>query len=1119
MFSELLSISHLEGKPRIRYARMLGLLRRACLEASEDFKSDYATLFSRLIAVCRVRGIDHRPADRFRRNARLVLSEQFTPTQEEERADLADLCHFIMQLTGKPIPANLPQHIRPLVVKAPQKELQPSLRGIITDIIDNQSFRCRLEKMDYECKVEFWKKDKPSEENTSSTRYLYKGANVMLLDVKSKNNASDTLLVNTVILEPDYLIDVSALTATMKPYGSSPLNYLLNQFAPKVTSKSILLGNLANQFMDDCINDDDTEQVKKRAYKKNFQQYIMEYACLSDNEINPNFFKDAERQYANIRDAVNNTFQGKDVGLKRDELLLEPSFICPTLGLRGRLDVMSKDHQRFIELKSGKCEENFHHPIGPKKEHRAQMSLYREILRYNFQERWEDNPSFLFYSAYPIFYSERLFTKFVYEALDLRNGIVNLIHCITQELFEKILPLLTLDHLYTTKVNKNLFENFLRPQIEKVTIPLRMLDNDELLRIYFTSYLTFIERELFMSKTSDNRPDSIRGFAATWTADRSTKLMAGNLLTGLTISRIERDEENAISVLHFRIPPYKEEFIPNFNPGEMVQIYEAINNQANVTNQQLIRGTVTHISAQSLTIELAYKQRNQQFFSTEKTYAAEHDSSDAPNTQQVRNLFSLLTATEQRRDLLLAKRQPEVDLSRSLCGSYPEAVHDIVLHAKQARDYFLLVGPPGTGKTNLALRSMVKEFLLTRELMKEQSYGSLLLTAYTNKAVDEICSMLNNLAEEISFDYLRIGTKQTCASEYHSHLLSERALSFSNRIAAREMIDLVPIVVGTVITLTNQPLLFQRKHFVAAIIDEASQLLEPQALGLLCAKKENDNAIDKFILIGDHKQLPAVVMLPEKQTIVTSPLLKHIGLTNLRNSLFQRLHQLALRNKQSAILGTLRFQGRMHPDICQFVSHYFYKDTLQPVPLNHQKEKLNWTNTQGKWEKFVATTRMGFVDVKPLPVVENLRANAPEAEVVCNLIEAIVSLHKKKETNFFNPSQAIGVIVPFRSQIASVRGALRNRGFAEVEDMTIDTVECFQGSQRDYIIFSTTISEPYQLSILSSEQLIEGSLIDRKLNVAITRARLQFFMVGNRKLLEKSLIYKALISTCRTFET
>lgn len=327
----------------------------------------------------------------------------------------------------------------------------------------------------------------------------------------------------------------------------------------------------------------------------------------------------------------------------------------------------------------------------------------------------------------------------------------------------------------------------------------------------------------------------------------------------------------------------------------MVQIYSFSSEEDNVTNKQLIRGNVTSLTSEHIDIKLTYPQNSKLL--SKNHYAIEHDSTDGPSNQQYRNLFAFLTATSARKDLILGRREPEVDKQISLLGSYPETVEQIILQAKQAKDYYLLIGPPGTGKTNLALKSMVQEYLLTAEAANRncETYyhdNALLITAYTNRAVDEICSMLDNLSQSMSFDYLRIGSEQTTAAVHHSHLLSVRAHNLPNRKVALSMIQNIPIIVGTVVSLTNAQIIFNKKRFHTAIIDEASQLLEPQILGLLSAKVNGENAIQKFVLIGDHKQLPAVVQLPENQTMVEVKELHQIGLFNLRNSLFERLHWL-----------------------------------------------------------------------------------------------------------------------------------------------------------------------------------------------------------------------------------
>lgn len=88
-----------------------------------------------------------------------------------------------------------------------------------------------------------------------------------------------------------------------------------------------------------------------------------------------------------------------------------------------------------------------------------------------------------------------------------------------------------------------------------------------------------------------------------------------------------------------------------------------------------------------------------------------------------------------------------------------------------------------------------------------------------------------------------------------------------------------------------------------------------------------------------------------------------------------------------------------------------------------------------------------------------------------------------------------------------IRKALAEQHIPDTADITIDTVERYQGSQRDIIIFSTTVSRPYQLSILSEPVMTDGREIDRKLNVALTRARKQFFMTGNETLLQNCTAY------------
>ena len=110
----------------------------------------------------------------------------------------------------------------------------------------------------------------------------------------------------------------------------------------------------------------------------------------------------------------------------------------------------------------------------------------------------------------------------------------------------------------------------------------------------------------------------------------------------------------------------------------------------------------------------------------------------------------------------------------------------------------------------------------------------------------------------------------------------------------------------------------------------------------------------------------------------------------------------------------------------------------------------------------------------------------------------------------------VGVIVPYRNQISTVRHAIDRYGTDVLHHITIDTVERYQGSQRDYIIYGFTVHHRYQLNFLANNIFEEdGSSIDRKLNVAMTRARLHLILMGNPSLLSEIPVFDRLISYLR----
>ena len=140
------------------------------------------------------------------------------------------------------------------------------------------------------------------------------------------------------------------------------------------------------------------------------------------------------------------------------------------------------------------------------------------------------------------------------------------------------------------------------------------------------------------------------------------------------------------------------------------------------------------------------------------------------------------------------------------------------------------------------------------------------------------------------------------------------------------------------------------------------------------------------------------------------------------------------------------------------------------------------------------------------------KVNANESKAIAATVIKIYEINR----DGFDPLQTVGVIVPYRNQIAEIRKEIDKSGISILHDITIDTVERYQGSQRDYIIYGFTIQKYYQFNFLTSNVFEEdGVLIDRKLNVAMTRAREHLLIFGNPELLANNYTYNKLLEYCR----
>ena len=652
---------------------------------------------------------------------------------------------------------------------------------------------------------------------------------------------------------------------------------------------------------------------------------------------------------------------------------------------------------------------------------------------------------------------------------------------------------------------------------------------------YFYAVYNFITKELYTSKSGDVDYEGRTGAASLWLSTLAEKCEAGEIIydlkikenhaadehkAGLTFTFFQRekvgdalgnkitvDKTTRNNITENETSESKtissealetETFLPNFRQGDAIILYERNCDTDNVTNKMVFKGNIEYLTENEIGIRLRSTQQNPSVLPAESLYAIEHDTMDTTFRSMYQGLYTYLSATQERRDLLLSQRPPRFDESLdSLISCSKDDFTRVALKAKAAQDYFLLIGPPGTGKTSCALKKMVETFHADKD-------AQILLLSYTNRAVDEICKSLASIAPAV--DFIRVGNELSCDEAYREHLIENELSSCNRRSEVYERIRNCRIIVGTVAAISGKPELFRLKHFDVAIIDEATQILEPHLLGILCARGEDGkNAIDKFVLIGDHKQLPAVVQQNAEQAAIYDESLLSIGLSNLKDSLFERLYRNCTAACSSSAIhrsyDMLCRQGRMHPEVALFANRAFYGGRLIPVGLPHQIEDSD------------TICRLAFYPSVPEKAGASAKINYSEARIVADLAVRIYEHHQSD----FDESRTLGIITPYRSQIALIKKEIESVGIPALNRILVDTVERFQGSERDVIIYSFCVNYPYQLKFLSNLTEEEGVLIDRKLNVALTRARKQMFITGVPELLERNPLYKSLLKLIEGF--
>jgi DNA replication ATP-dependent helicase Dna2 len=726
-------------------------------------------------------------------------------------------------------------------------------------------------------------------------------------------------------------------------------------------------------------------------------------------------------------------------------LRAETFLLAPEVGLKGRLDFLMSDEfgGSLLELKTGEVRSQ-----PPKREHRWQVYGYHTLLAARGRSRKGPRAATLLYSGAPgraEAYGIPFTIRDLRRVLELRN-LLALIH--------------VTGRAPRPPGGKTCGRCMLRSECARMSglldwEPPPTDEGDERetanAAAWYARWQELLRQEVRAAEEEG---------AALWTRSPAQRRADGSALGGLRLAGEPRQTERGEWEYTFAC-----EHTSELREGDAILLSDG-----DPVRGEVVTGTILKLSEHGLTVWTPERIADPALI--------DRYESEITHDRTARNLWRWLDAAPRLRTLVADSRMPAFSVTPELiepASALNEEQLEAPRRALAAQDYLLVQGPPGTGKTSV-VAEIARQAIARGERV--------LLAGFTNQAVD---NALRRILASGERNIVRLGHEYGVAEDIRPYRLVERA---SSDLAPNELPDLVRIretlaqaslVASTAATWASESYdgVGEPLRFDLALIDEATQLTVPALVGALRFAR-------RFVLIGDTRQLPPLARSEEAA--------EH----GLKRSLFETLWE---RHGAAAGVSLMR-QYRMHPIICAFPSQVFYGGALVAAG-EARTATLDLDLPVGDASAAVLDPArpLVFVDVRLAdgafePVG---KASAAQAEVVRKLTLALLRAGMSAEE--------IGVIAPYRAQVAAIRQRLAQAGETRV---TVDTVDRFQGAERRVILLSFG-GTPAAGTRRGGHDFLADA---RRLNVALTRAQRKLILVGNRTRLEDAPLLRDLIRHC-----